>query len=80
VYAGVHRAPPELWPRPGGEEVRGPTSAAVTVDGTGTGSVAPVMAPPGASCSQWSVHCKTLNKNHLRRRERERLALMTADV
>ncbi len=32
------------------------------------------------SCSQWSVHCKTLNKNHLRRRKRELLALMAADV
>ncbi len=32
--------------RLGGEEVRGPTSVAVPVDGTGTVSVAPVMAPP----------------------------------
>jgi hypothetical protein len=32
------------------------------------------------SCSQWSVHRKTWNKNHLRRREIERLALRTADV
>jgi hypothetical protein len=46
VYAGVHRALPELWPRPGGEEVRGPTSVAVPVVGTGTASVAPVMGPP----------------------------------
>jgi hypothetical protein len=38
--------PPELWPRLEGEEVRGPTSVAVPVDGTGTASVAPVMAPP----------------------------------
>jgi hypothetical protein len=29
----------------GWEEVRGPTSVAVPVDGTGTASVAPVMAP-----------------------------------
>jgi hypothetical protein len=41
-----HRAPPELWRRPGGEEVKGPTSVAVPIDGTGTASVAPMMAPP----------------------------------
>jgi sensor domain CHASE-containing protein len=46
MLAGVHRAPPELWPRLEGEEVRGPTSLAVPVDGTGTASVAPVKAPP----------------------------------
>jgi hypothetical protein len=46
MYAGVHRAPPELWPRLGGEEIRGPTSVAVPVDGTGTTSVAPVMVSP----------------------------------
>jgi hypothetical protein len=27
---GLHRAPPELWPWLGGEEVRGPSSEAVT--------------------------------------------------
>ncbi len=27
---GLHRAPPELWPRLGGEEVRGPSSEAVS--------------------------------------------------
>ncbi len=33
------------------------------------------------SCSQWSVHCKTWNKKLLTKAgERERLALMTADV
>ncbi len=46
MLAGVHRAPPELWPRLGGEEVRGPTSLAVPVEGTGTASVAPEKAPP----------------------------------
>jgi hypothetical protein len=46
MYAGVHRAPTELWPRLEGEEVRGLTSLAVPVDGTGTASVAPVKAPP----------------------------------
>jgi hypothetical protein len=38
--------PPELWPRLGGEEVRGPTSWAVPVDGMGTVSVEAVKAPP----------------------------------
>jgi hypothetical protein len=37
---------PELWPRPGGEEVKGPTSGAVPVDETGTSSVEAVKAPP----------------------------------
>ncbi len=46
MYAGVHRAPPELWPWLEGEEVRGLTSLAVPIDGTGTTSVAPVKAPP----------------------------------
>jgi hypothetical protein len=46
MLAGVHRAPPELWPRLEGEEVRGPTSLAVPVGGMGTASVAPVKAPP----------------------------------
>ncbi len=32
------------------------------------------------SCSQWSAHCKTWNKNHLRRQKREWLVLMAADV
>ncbi len=41
---GVHRAPPKLWPQPGGEEVRGPTSVEVHIDWMGTASVAPVMA------------------------------------
>jgi hypothetical protein len=27
---GLHRAPPKLWPQLGGEEVRGPSSAAVS--------------------------------------------------
>jgi hypothetical protein len=27
---GLHRAPPELWPQLGGEEVRGPSSAVVS--------------------------------------------------
>ncbi len=35
-----------LWPRLGGEEVRGPTSRAVPVDGIGTASVEAVKAPP----------------------------------
>jgi hypothetical protein len=38
-------APPVLWPWLGGEEVRGPTSVAVPIDGTGTASVAPAIAP-----------------------------------
>ncbi len=46
MLVGVHRAPPELWPRLEGEEVRGLTSLAVPVDRTGTASVAPVKAPP----------------------------------
>jgi hypothetical protein len=49
VTKGVGRCPqgsPQLWPRPGGEEVRDPTSVAVPIDGTGTASVAPVMARP----------------------------------
>jgi hypothetical protein len=37
----LNRAPPELWPRLKGEEVRGLTSVAVPVDGTGTASVYP---------------------------------------
>ncbi len=37
---------PELWPRLGGEEVRGPTSGAVSVDETGTAFVEAVKAPP----------------------------------
>jgi hypothetical protein len=45
MLAGVHRAPLSLWPRQEGEEVRGLTSLAVPVDGTGTASVAPVKAP-----------------------------------
>ncbi len=27
---GLHRTPPELWPRLGGEEIRGPSSEAVS--------------------------------------------------
>ncbi len=46
VYPALHRAPPELWPRLGGEEVRGPTSGAVPVDETGTTSVEAVKVPP----------------------------------
>ncbi len=46
MLAGVHRASPELWPQLEGEEVRGPTSLAVPVGGTGTTSVAPVKALP----------------------------------
>ncbi len=42
----LHRAPPELWPWLGGEEVRGPTSWAVPIDGMGTVSVEAVKAPP----------------------------------
>jgi hypothetical protein len=30
METGLLRAPPELWPRLGGEEVRGPSSEAVT--------------------------------------------------
>jgi hypothetical protein len=30
METGLHRAPPELWPQLGGEEVRGPSSEAVT--------------------------------------------------
>jgi hypothetical protein len=49
VARGIGRCPQgssELWPLLGGEEVRGPTSVAVPIDGTGTASVAPAMAPP----------------------------------
>jgi hypothetical protein len=42
----LHRAPPELWPRLGREEVRGPTFRAVPVDETGTASVEAVEEPP----------------------------------
>ncbi len=55
---GLHRAPPELWPQLGGDEVRGPTSAAVSAGVADTVAVAvsagvadsaaveTVMAPP----------------------------------
>jgi hypothetical protein len=49
VARGVGRGPqgsPRALAWPGGEEVRGSTSVAVPVDGTGTVSVAPVMATP----------------------------------
>jgi hypothetical protein len=49
VSRGVASSPqdsPELWPRLGGEEVIGPTSWAVSVDGTDTASVEAVKAPP----------------------------------
>jgi hypothetical protein len=46
----------------GGEEVRGPTSVAVPVDGTGTASVAPVMAPlVSVSVQKYSVQYKGYN-------------------
>jgi hypothetical protein len=38
---GLHRAPPELWPRLGGEEVRGPSYEAVY---TGVADTAAVSA------------------------------------
>ncbi len=57
---GLHRAPPELWPRLGGEEVRGPSSeavsdgvadtaadsAAVSTDTADSAAVETLMAPP----------------------------------
>ncbi len=43
---GLHRALPELWHRPAGGEVRGPTSVAVSAYGAGTAAVEAVMAPP----------------------------------
>jgi hypothetical protein len=49
VARAVGRCPqgsPRALAWPGGEEVRGSTSVAVPVDGTGTVSVAPVMATP----------------------------------
>ncbi len=49
VTRGIGSSPQgslELWPWLEGEEVRGPTSLAVPVDGTGTVSVEAVKAPP----------------------------------
>ena len=51
---GLHRAPPELWPRLGGEEVRGPSSEAVSAGVAGTAAdfaadsaaVETLLAPP----------------------------------
>ncbi len=57
---GLHRAPPELWPRLGREEVRGPfseavtagvadtaaDSAAVSADAADSAAVETLMAPP----------------------------------
>jgi hypothetical protein len=40
MWPTLHRAPPELWPWLGGEEVRGPTSGAVLIDKMGTATVA----------------------------------------
>jgi hypothetical protein len=37
---GLHRAPPELWPQLGGEEVRGPSSVAVPANVAGIAAVA----------------------------------------
>jgi hypothetical protein len=37
---GLHRAPPELWPRLGGDEDRGSTSAAVSAGVAGAAAVA----------------------------------------
>ena len=46
---GLHRAPPELWPRLGGEEVRGPSSEAVSAGvadiAADSAAVEPLMAP-----------------------------------
>ena len=50
----LHRAPPELWPRLGGEEVRGPSSEAVSAGVADTAAdsaadsaaVETLMAPP----------------------------------
>jgi hypothetical protein len=46
VTSSPQEGSPELWPRLGGEEVRGPTSGAVSVEETGTASVEAVKAPP----------------------------------
>ncbi len=51
---GLHRAPPKLWPRLGGEEVRGPSAEAVsagvaetTADSAAvSATVETLMAPP----------------------------------
>ncbi len=43
---------PKLWPRLGGEEVRGPTSVAVPIDGMGIASMASVMASPVPACKK----------------------------
>ncbi len=46
---GLHRAPPELLPRLGGEEVRGPSSeAAVTAGVADTAAVSADVADPAA--------------------------------
>jgi hypothetical protein len=52
----LHRAPPELWPQLGGEEVRGPTSAAVSAGVADTtavslGAADSVAASTGAADS-----------------------------
>jgi hypothetical protein len=49
VSRGIGSSPrgsPKLWPRLEGEEVRGPTSLAVPIEGTGIAYVEAVKAPP----------------------------------
>jgi hypothetical protein len=45
---GLHRAPPELWPRLGGEEVRGPSSEAVSAGVADTAAVSAGAADSAA--------------------------------
>ncbi len=45
---GLHRAPPELWPQLGGEEARGPSSAAASAGVADTAAVAAGAAVPAA--------------------------------
>ncbi len=45
---GLHRAPPELWHRLGGEELRGPSSVAASAGAADTTVVAAGAAVPAA--------------------------------
>jgi hypothetical protein len=48
METGLHRAPPELWPWLGGEEVRGPSSEAVSAGVADTAAVSAVAADSAA--------------------------------
>ncbi len=58
AYTSLRRAPLELWRRPAGGEVRGPTSVAVTTEGAGTAAVETGMAPPVEGVQKTSLRLK----------------------